>query len=84
MRTIDADALKNTIIGFCGKCQNIITKYENGVPDGNCAIHHILNMIDNAPTVEVSEKVEDCTSIVCGDCVLGDCDNCEDLRGDTK
>lgn len=29
-------------------------------------------------------KAEDCTSIVCGECVLGDCDSCEDLRGDTE
>lgn len=29
-------------------------------------------------------KEEDCTSIVCGDCVLGNCDSCEDLRGDTE
>lgn len=41
-------------------------------------------IIDHAPSVELSEKAEDYTSIVCGECVLGDCDSCEDLRGDTE
>lgn len=52
MRLIDADALKKTIINICGNCSNIIREYKDGVPDGNCAIQHIMNMIDNAPTVE--------------------------------
>ena len=56
---ISREALKSTIIEICGKCSNIITKYENGVPDGNCAIQHILNMIDNAPTVELDEMTQD-------------------------
>lgn len=52
---ISREALKATIISICGKCSNIITKYENGVPDGNCAIQHILNIIDNAQTVEIKQ-----------------------------
>lgn len=56
--SISREALKSTIIEICGRCSNIITKYENGVPDGNCAIQHILNMIDNAPTVK-SYTLED-------------------------
>ena len=48
---ISREALKENIINICGKCSNIITKYENGIPDGNCAIQHIMNIIDNAPTV---------------------------------
>ena len=54
-KLIDREALKSTINEICGKCSNIITKYENGVPDGNCAIQHILNMIDNAPTVDLGK-----------------------------
>ena len=53
---INREALKKAIIEICGKCSNIITKYENGVPDGNCAIQHILNIIDNVPTVEAVQK----------------------------
>ena len=50
---ISREALKETIIKICGKCSNNITEYdENHIPNGNCAIWHILNMIDNAPTVE--------------------------------
>ena len=48
---ISREALKENIINICGKCSNIITKYENSIPDGNCAIQHIMNIIDNAPTV---------------------------------
>ena len=51
MRMIDADELKKTIINICGNCSNIIREYKEGIPDGNCAIQHIMNMIDNAPTV---------------------------------
>ena len=51
MRLIDADQLRDTIINICGNCSNIIREYKEGVPDGNCAIQHIMNMIDNAPTV---------------------------------
>lgn len=58
MRLIDADELKKTIINICGNCSNIIREYKEGVPDGNCAIQHIMNMIDNAPTVE-SEPMGD-------------------------
>jgi rubrerythrin len=58
MRTIDADELKKTIINICGNCSNIIREYKDGVPDGNCAIQHIMNMIDNAPTVEERPKGE--------------------------
>lgn len=53
MRLIDADELKKTIINICGNCSNIIREYKEGVPDGNCAIQHIMNMIDNAPTVRL-------------------------------
>lgn len=49
---ISREALKETIINICGHCSNIIREYKDGVPDGNCAIQHIMNMIDNAPTVE--------------------------------
>lgn len=45
---------------------------------------YVHQIIDNAPAVELSEEAEDYTSIVCGECVLGDCNNCEDLRGDTE
>ena len=56
VRLIDADELKKTIISICGNCSNIIREYdENGVPDGNCAIQHIMNMIDNAPTVNLDK-----------------------------
>ena len=48
---ISREALKENIINICGKCSNIITKYENGIADGNCAIQHIMNIIDNAPAV---------------------------------
>jgi len=52
-RLINADELKNTIVNICGKCSNNITEYdENHIPNGNCAIWHILNIIDNAPTEE--------------------------------
>ena len=49
---ISRSELKKTIINICGNCSNIIKEYKDGVPDGNCAIQHIMNMIDNAPTVE--------------------------------
>ena len=50
---ISREALKETIIKICGKCSNNITEYdENHIPNGNCAIWHILNMIDNAPTIK--------------------------------
>jgi hypothetical protein len=50
---ISREALKETIIKICGKCSNNITEYdENHIPNGNCAIWHILHMIDNAPTSE--------------------------------
>lgn len=49
---ISREALKETIISICGNCSNIIREYKEGVPDGNCAIQHIMNMIDNAPTVK--------------------------------
>ena len=58
MRLIDADELKNTIINMCGNCSNIIREYKDGVPDGNCAIQHIMNMIDNAPTVEMALSLD--------------------------
>ena len=51
VRLIDAEALKKAIISICGNCSNIIREYKEGVPDGNCAIQHIMNIIDNAPTV---------------------------------
>ena len=49
---ISRSELKKTIINICGNCSNIIREYKEGVPDGNCAIQHIMNMIDNAPTVK--------------------------------
>lgn len=53
---ISREALKEIIIKICGKCSNNITEYdENNIPDGNCAIWHILNMIDNAPTVDLKD-----------------------------
>lgn len=56
---ISREALKETIIKICGKCSNNITEYdENHMPNGNCAIWHILNMIDNAPTVNPKITVE--------------------------
>jgi len=59
MRLGDLDALKTTIINICGKCSNNITDYdENKVPNGNCAIWHILNIIDNAPTVEAGSIID--------------------------
>ena len=54
---ISREALKKTIISFCGNCSNVIREYKEGVPDGNCAIQHIMNMIDNAPTVEFSKEI---------------------------
>ena len=83
MRLGDLDALKTTIINICGKCSNNITEYdENKVPNGNCAIWHILNMIDNAPTVAVNCK--DCDGYEAGytagvhDAIRpqGECANC--------
>lgn len=53
----------------CNKCSWVVGKFErNFCP--NCGAK--------------MQKEGDCTSIVCGDCVLGNCDSCEDLRGDTE
>ena len=53
----------------------------------NCGWEHTLPMWWNfCPNcgAEMRKITQDYTSIVCGECVLGDCDSCEDLRGDTE
>ena len=64
---ISREALKETIISFCGNCSNVIREYKEGVPDGNCAIQHIMNMIDNAPTIEIGKcTLESDKAFICG------------------
>lgn len=69
------DANPNIGNWHCSVCRHIIIgSYKQKPADNFCS---------NCGA-DMREITQDYTSIVCGECVLGDCDSCEDLRGDTE